>query len=73
MQPRLTQGSLSGVVASFALSWWLGAELPSRYQLAGAGIIMVALMALMASTALAFLRSTRRVLQRVFLFVCGGN
>ena len=41
---------LSGVVASFGLTWFLGWKPPSGYQLAGAGIILAALAILMVST-----------------------
>jgi protein-tyrosine-phosphatase len=64
---------LSGVVASYVLMFLLGLKPPSRYQLAGAGIIIVALAILMLSTAKAYGRTARGLAQRVVLFVCAGN
>jgi protein-tyrosine-phosphatase len=64
---------LSGLVASYGLMFLLGLQPPSRYQLAGAGIILVALAILLVSTVQAYQRAARRLAQRVVLFVCGGN
>jgi protein-tyrosine-phosphatase len=64
---------LSGVVASYGLMFLLGLKPPSRYQLAGAGIILVALAILMASTVQAYKRAARGLGQRIVLFVCAGN
>ncbi len=65
---------LSGVVASFLLTWFLGwKSRPSGYQLAAAVVILAALAFLMVST----LRDSRPAIeglaQRFVLFVCSGN
>jgi protein-tyrosine-phosphatase len=64
---------LSGVVASFALTWFLGWKPPSGSQVVGAGVILAALAFLMIST----LRDSRPAMgglaQRLVLFVCSGN
>jgi protein-tyrosine-phosphatase len=64
---------LSGLVASYALMFILGLKPPSHYQLAGAGIILVALAILMVSTLQAYQRAARGLAQRIVLFVCAGN
>jgi len=64
---------LSGLVASFGLTLFLGLKPPSGYQLAGAGIIFIALAILMVSALQAYRRTARRLAQRVILFVCAGN
>jgi protein-tyrosine-phosphatase len=64
---------LSGLVASYGLVFVLGLRPPSSYQLAGAGIILVALAILMASTLQAYRRAARGTAQRILLFVCAGN
>jgi protein-tyrosine-phosphatase len=64
---------LSGVVASFLLTWFLGWRAPSGYQIAAAAVILAALAILMVST----LRDSRPAMQglaqRFVLFVCSGN
>jgi protein-tyrosine-phosphatase len=64
---------LSGVVASFGLTWFLGWKPPSSIQIVAAVVILAALGFLMVST----LRDSRPALQglaqRVVLFVCSGN
>jgi protein-tyrosine-phosphatase len=64
---------LSGVVASFGLTWLLGWKPPSGYQLAGAVIILSALAILMVSTVRGYRLATCSMAQRVILFVCAGN
>ena len=64
---------LSGVVASFVLTWFLGWRAPSGFQVAAAVVIVTALAFLMVST----LRDSRPAIQglaeRFVLFVCSGN
>ena len=64
---------MSGVVASYALSLRFGWPPPSAYQLAGAGIILLALLSLMVSAIRDYRSRGRVILQRIYLFVCGGN
>jgi protein-tyrosine-phosphatase len=64
---------LSGLVASFGLTLLLGLNPPSGYQLAGAGIIFIALAILMVSALQGHRRTARGLAQRVVLFVCAGN
>jgi protein-tyrosine-phosphatase len=64
---------LSGVVASFGLTWLLGWKEPSGYQVAGAGVILAALAILMASTLRDSRPAIRGPAQRLVLFVCSGN
>jgi protein-tyrosine-phosphatase len=64
---------LSGLVASFGLTWFLGWKLPSGYQLAGAGVIFAALAILMVSTVRGYRPAIRGLAQRLVLFVCAGN
>jgi protein-tyrosine-phosphatase len=64
---------LSGVVASFGLTWFLGWRPPSGYQVAAAVVILAALAFLMVST----LRDSRPAMagmaRRLVLFICSGN
>jgi protein-tyrosine-phosphatase len=64
---------LSGVVASFGLTWLFGWRSPSGYQVAGAGVILVALAILMVSTLRDSRSAVRGLAQRLVLFVCSGN
>ena len=64
---------VSGLVASFALTVLLGCTPPTGPQLVGAVIILSALVLLMVSTYKAYRFAARAMMQRVFLFVCGGN
>jgi protein-tyrosine-phosphatase len=64
---------LSGVVSSYFLAIVLGAKFPGQRELAGVAFVGAALFILMLET-----MSRQRVrrltpVQRVFLFVCGGN
>jgi protein-tyrosine-phosphatase len=63
----------SGLVASFALTWLLGLKPPSGYQLAGAGIILAAMVVLMLATLQSYRHAVHGLAQRVILFVCAGN
>jgi protein-tyrosine-phosphatase len=64
---------LSGLVASYGLTWLLGWKPPSGSQIVAAVVIVAALGFLMVST----LRDSRPALQglaqRLVLFVCSGN
>ncbi len=62
---------LSGVVATYALYFLLGYSAPSPYQLAGAALLISAVLVLGIPTLGNV--ETETPLQRVFLFVCGGN
>jgi protein-tyrosine-phosphatase len=64
---------LSGLVASFVLTWFLGLRPPSGYQLTGAGIILTALAILMVSTVRGYRRAVHGLAQRLIVFVCAGN
>jgi protein-tyrosine-phosphatase len=64
---------LSGVVASFGLTWFLGWKPPSGYQIAGAVVILAALAFLMVSTLRDSRPAMRGLAQRLVLFVCSGN
>jgi protein-tyrosine-phosphatase len=64
---------LSGLFASFGLTWLLGWRPPSGYHLAGAGVILAALAILMASTLRDSRPAMRGLAQRLVLFVCSGN
>jgi protein-tyrosine-phosphatase len=64
---------LSGVVASFGLTWLFGWNLPSVYQVAGAGVILAALAILMVSPVRDARAAIRGLAQRFILFVCSGN
>ena len=64
---------LSGVVASFGLTWFLGWKPPSGYQLAGAGVILAALAFLMVSTLRGYRPAMQGLARRLVLFVCAGN
>jgi protein-tyrosine phosphatase len=55
------------------LTWLLGLNPPSGYQLAGAGIILTALAILMVSALRDYQRALRGLAQRLILFVCAGN
>lgn len=67
---------MSGVVASYGLTFVLGDRTPSVYNLLAAGIIVTALLALGVSSWQARRHGAlikTRLAQRVFLFVCSGN
>jgi protein-tyrosine-phosphatase len=64
---------LSGLVASFGLTWLLGWKAASGYQVAGASVILVALAILMVSTLRDSRPTMRSVAQRLVVFVCSGN
>ncbi len=64
---------LSGLIASYILSVFLGWNPPSVYQLAGAGVLFAALVILMFSTLWGYRPAMHGVAQRLVLFVCGGN
>jgi protein-tyrosine-phosphatase len=64
---------LSGVVASFGLTWFLGWKPPSGYQIAGAVVILAVLAFLMVSTLRDSRPAMRGLAQRLVLFVCSGN
>jgi protein-tyrosine-phosphatase len=64
---------LSGVVASFGLTWFLGWKPPSGYQIAGTVVILTALAFLMVSTLRDSQPAMRGLAQRLVLFVCSGN
>jgi protein-tyrosine-phosphatase len=64
---------LSGVVASFGLTWFLGLRPPSGYQVVAAVVILAALGFLMVSTLRDFRPATERIVLRLILFVCSGN
>jgi protein-tyrosine-phosphatase len=64
---------LSGVVASFGLTWFLGWKSPSGYQIAGAVVILTALTFLMVSTLRDSEPAMLGLAQRLVLFVCSGN
>ena len=64
---------LSGVVASFGLTWFLGWKPPSGYQIAAAGVILAALAILMVSTLRGYRPAMHGMAQRLVLFVCSGN
>jgi protein-tyrosine-phosphatase len=64
---------LSGVVASFGLTWLLGWRPPSGYQFAAAVVILGALAFLMVSTLRDSRPAMRRMARRLVLFVCSGN
>jgi protein-tyrosine-phosphatase len=64
---------LSGVVASFGLTWFLGWRPPSGYQIAGSVILLGALAFLMVSTIRDSQAAMRGLAQRIVLFVCSGN
>jgi protein-tyrosine-phosphatase len=64
---------LSGLAASYVLAALANSAPPSRPQLAGAGLILIALVVLMLSTSQAHRTAGQAVAQRVFLFVCSGN
>jgi protein-tyrosine-phosphatase len=64
---------LSGLVASYALTWSFGWKPPSGYQLAGAGVLFAALAILMISTLRGYRPAIDGLAQRFVLFVCGGN
>ena len=64
---------LSGVVSSYALAIVLGGKFPGQRELAGVAVVGTALGILMLET-LSRQRLRRFTpIQRVFLFVCGGN
>ncbi len=65
---------LAGVVASFGVAAWFGEAPPSAWQLAAAGLVVVALVVL-AWPALARKGEVTAGPERtrLFLFVCGGN
>lgn len=68
---------MSGVVASYAMTFFFAAPLPNPHQLLGAGVIILALLAL-GAPAFAGRRpgaafATRGFAQCAFLFVCSGN
>jgi protein-tyrosine-phosphatase len=65
---------LSAAVASYALTWLFGAELPAPQTLAGAGIVLLAIAAL-SYPQLRALVVLRRPLppRRLVVFVCEGN
>jgi protein-tyrosine-phosphatase len=64
---------LSGVVASFGLTWFLGWKPPSGYQIVAAVILLTALAVLMVSTLRDSRPAMRGLAQRLVLFVCSGN
>jgi protein-tyrosine-phosphatase len=64
---------LSGVVASFGLTWFLGWKPPSGSQIVAAGVLLAALAVLMVSTLRDSRPAMRGLAQRVVLFVCSGN
>ncbi len=64
---------LSGIFASFGLTWLLDVKPPSGYQFAAAGIILTALAILMVSTLRGYRRAVHGLAQRLILFVCSGN
>jgi hypothetical protein len=51
----------------------IGIDPPSRAQLAGAAIILAALLALLSSAVDDYRAAAREATRRVVLFVCGGN
>src|SRR5262249_23145063 len=64
---------LSGVVASFGLTWLLGWKPASGYQIAGAIFILAALAFLKVSTLKESRPAVLGLAQRLVLFVCSGN
>ena len=64
---------LSGVVASYGLTWILGWKPPSGYQVAASAVIVGALAFLMASTLRDSRPAMRGMARRLVLFVCSGN
>jgi protein-tyrosine-phosphatase len=64
---------LSGVVSSYALAVFLGGKLPAARELAAVGIVVGALVILMAETLGRQRAGWPTMAQRIFLFVCGGN
>ena len=63
---------LAGIAATLVLYLAAGYDLPSGYQLAGAGLLIAAILVLGLPTWR--MPSQQEVpLQRMFLFVCGGN
>jgi len=64
---------LSGLVASYALSWFFGWKPPSGYELAAAVVLFSALVILMISTLRGYSPAMHGLAQRLVLFVCGGN
>jgi protein-tyrosine-phosphatase len=64
---------LSGVFASFGLTWFLGWRPPSGYQITGAVVILAALAFLMVSTLRDSRPAIRGLAERLVLFVCSGN
>jgi protein-tyrosine-phosphatase/intracellular septation protein A len=64
---------LSGVVASYGLTWFLGWKPPSGYQVAASAVIVGALAFLMASTLRGSRPAMRGMARRLVLFVCSGN
>jgi protein-tyrosine-phosphatase len=64
---------LSGVVASYAIAILFGGKLPGIHELAGVSIICVAIGALVIETLIRHRPGHLAPVQRIFLFVCGGN
>jgi protein-tyrosine-phosphatase len=64
---------LSGVAASFGLTWLLGWSPPSGYQIVAALVIVAALAFLMVSTLRHSRPAMRGMARRLVLFVCSGN
>src|SRR5262249_968263 len=64
---------LSGVVASFGLTWFLGWKPPSGYQIAGTVVILAALAFLMVSTLRDSRPPIRRLPHPLVPFACSAN
>jgi protein-tyrosine-phosphatase len=64
---------LSGVVASYGLAVFLGAKGPGGRELAGVALVAAALIILMVETMSRRAAGRLTAVQRIFLFVCGGN
>src|SRR5262249_34214756 len=64
---------LSGVVASFGLTWFLGWKPPSGYQVTAAVVILANLAFLVVSTLRDSRPARRGLARRLVLFVCSGN
>jgi protein-tyrosine-phosphatase len=68
---------MSGIVASYAMTFALGAPPPNWHQLLGAAVVITALLALgvpaLATQGLGAASTTHGFAKQVFLFVCSGN
>jgi len=64
---------LSGVVASFVLSFLFGKSMINQTQLISAGIIIVTLLLLSYPALTAWRRIRRAPLRQLYVFVCSGN